>query len=397
MIKKLKVQNFKSFKELDLEFGQLNFVIGTNASGKSNLFDALRFLQGVGNKFSLSQIIDGKPKSATSEVWAPIRGGSTHLAFKGCGDMPIQFQVTMENSVSFDWGIEFDPTGARLINEKLDGIYGSHAVTNQAGHPVFRVAYHGKKAPGQPPRLEFESGRPVLPQFLDTQRGKKEERDRITKALHSLANMQRIDPLPSILREYSTPHFIERMGEHGENFAALVKTIAKDPDTKEAYLEWLQQLRPQEVEDIKVLTGAVGELMFCLEEGGKEFAAPVLSDGTLRFAAITAALFQPDMPGIMTIEEIENGIHASRLRLMMELLRSQSDCTDTQLFVTTHSPIVLAWLKEEEYQHTFYCMRDDATGESKVTPLTGIPHFNETIQKQPISDLFAEGWLEAAL
>jgi len=50
----------------------------------------------------------------------------------------------------------------------------------------------------------------------------------------------------------------------------------------------------------------------------------VLSDGTLRFAAIAAAFFQEDMPDILTIEEIENGIHASRLRLLVELLKTQT-------------------------------------------------------------------------
>ena len=61
-----------------------------------------------------------------------------------------------------------------------------------------------------------------------------------------------------------------------------------------------------------------------MRERGREWPAPTLSDGTLRFAAIAAAFFQLDMPGIITIEEIENGIHASRLRLLVELMRSQT-------------------------------------------------------------------------
>jgi len=35
-IKRIQVSNFKSFKELDLELGQFNVVIGANASGNSN-------------------------------------------------------------------------------------------------------------------------------------------------------------------------------------------------------------------------------------------------------------------------------------------------------------------------------------------------------------------------
>jgi predicted ATPase len=60
------------------------------------------------------------------------------------------------------------------------------------------------------------------------------------------------------------------------------------------------------------------------KERGINYPAPILSDGTLRFAAMTAAFFQPDMPDLITIEEIENGIHPSRLRLLLELLKTQA-------------------------------------------------------------------------
>jgi predicted ATPase len=83
--------------------------------------------------------------------------------------------------------------------------------------------------------------------------------------------------------------------------------------------------------------------------------------------------------------------------LLVELLRSQTAGGKTQVFVTTHSPLVLAWLKPEEYATTFYCSRDEETGESRITPLTEIPHFNEVVSTQPISDLLAEGWMETAL
>ena len=49
MIERIVIENFKSFKKVDLKLGRLNLFIGTNASGKSNFFDALRVLQGIGN------------------------------------------------------------------------------------------------------------------------------------------------------------------------------------------------------------------------------------------------------------------------------------------------------------------------------------------------------------
>jgi hypothetical protein len=68
-----------------------------------------------------------------------------------------------------------------------------------------------------------------------------------------------------------------------------------------------------------------------------------------------------------------------------------------QVMATTHSPLILAWLKPEEYETTFYCKRNEQTGESIIKPLTEIDNFQKIIAKQPISDLFAEGWMEAAL
>ena len=210
------------------------------------------------------------------------------------------------------------------------------------------------------------------------------------------SNVQHVAPDPERLRGYSDARLVQRMGDHGEDFAALVRTICQDAEAKDAYLAWLRQLRPEEVDDVGVLSGAVGEPLFMLREGGREFPAPVLSDGTLRFAAIAAAFFQPDMPRLMTMEEIENGVHPSRLRLLVELLRSQAETRGVQVFATTHSPTVLDWLEEEDYETTFLFRRDDATGESKVRSLADVPRFMEVMGKQPLSELFAEGWLEVA-
>jgi predicted ATPase len=406
MIERIQIENFKSLRHVDLALGALNLFIGTNASGKSNFFDALRVLQGIGNGFTISEILDGKPKSATSERWDGIRGGSAGACFAG-GEQGGEISITVSGRradkplQTWEFMIAFSPAEGRVTKERLKvggDIYNSDPVAkNLPTDPVFEVRYYGG-AQARPPHLKFERSRPVLGQFAKGNgKWKKSDAELASEVALLLANTQRVDPHPAELRRYSQAHQIQRMGEHGENFAALVKTLCQDAKAKDAYLSWLRQLRPAEVEDVGTLSGAVGEPLFMLKEGGKAFSALVLSDGTLRFAAITAALFQPDLPGLMTIEEIENGIHASRVRLLVELLRNRASSGKTQIMATTHSPIVLAWLQESEYQTTFFCKRDETTGESKICALPQVPHFSEVIKKQPISDLFAEGWLEAAL
>jgi len=406
MIEHIVIENFKSFKQVNLRLGRLNLFVGTNASGKSNFFDALRVLQGIGNGFTIHEILDGKPRSATSEVWEPIRGGSARASFSPGGEgQPTSFHVEGQfntpPSSAWSFSVGFSAREGRLCQERLtvdSGVYDSSPISNNPLEPFFEVRYYGGKK-SRPPHLKFEKARPVLTQMARGGNGKwtKGHTESADRLAHALANMQRIDPSPAVLRGYSLAHQIRRMGERGENFAALIRTICADAGSKAAYLTWLRELRPAEVDDVDTLSGAMGEPLFMLKEGGTEFPAPVLSDGTLRFAAVAAAFFQPDLPEIMTIEEIENAVHASRIRLLVELLRSQAAQGKVQIMATTHSPIVLAWLRPEEYATTFYCKRDEQTGESRICPLTEIPRFNEIIRRQPISDLFAEGWMEAAL
>lgn len=164
-----------------------------------------------------------------------------------------------------------------------------------------------------------------------------------------------------------------------------------------AFESWLKQLTPAELDRIKLMSGALREPLFAVEKGDRHIPALVLSDGTLRFAAMAAALFQPDMPDTLMIEEIENALHPSRLRLLMELLTSQAANGIPQVMATSHSPLALAWLNEDDYRTVFLCAKDEDTGATTITPFSSIPRLTELARKQSVADLFAEGWLESAL
>lgn len=408
-ITRIVIKNFKSLKHVELIPGTMNLLIGTNASGKSNFLEALRILQGVANGFTISEILDGKPPGATSEVWDGIRGGRSQTSFAGSdttGDVSVEVHGTLRGDGSLAWEflIAFSPTTGQVTREHLrigqgQYIYNSDAVEHwyTPGESTIDVRYYPGSRKNGPLTLRFENSRPVLGQLAAKSVCRIEHLHLTEGVAALLANMQHVDPSPSVLRGYSTAPHVLRMGDRGENFAALVNTICQDQKMKDAYLSWLRELRPEQVDNVGTLSGSIGEPMFMLSENGKQFPAPVLSAGTLRFAATVAAFFQPEMPAIMTIEEIENGIHASRLRTLVELLRSQSKHAKTQVFASTHSPTTLEWLHESEYRTTFLCSRDDSTGESTIRPLSEVPHFVEVVKKAPLSDLLAEGWLEMAL
>ena len=410
MIDRLVVENFKSLRRVDLKLGRFNLLIGANASGKSNFLDALRVLQGIGHGFTIGEILDGKPRSATTEVWDGVRGGSARACFAGkphetanqnarpaqTGE-EVKIEAYGDKMHLFWWfSTTLIPRRGRVAREHFRyRILGRVRRELDPGYDAeSRLRYFSEerdKAQDAP----FDATRPAIRQFagrgLDVQQ---EHSDAVSDVAALFANMQHVAPDPERLRGYSDARLAQRMGDHGEDFAALVRAICQDAEAKDAYLSWLRQFLPDEVGDVGVLSGAVGEPLFMLREGGREFPAPVLSDGTLRFAAIAAAFFQPDMPRLLTMEEIENGVYPSRLLLLVELLRSQVETRGAQVFATTHSPTVLDWIEEEDYRTTFLFRRDHATGESKVRSLADMPHVVDVVRKKRSSELLSEGWLE---
>jgi predicted ATPase len=416
MISELKIRNFKSLESVDLKLGHFNLLVGANASGKSNFLDALRFLQGVGNGFTLDEILDGKPPSSTNVKWDGIRGGSKLVAFRrkdGSAEEEIEIAGCILSTSLYEirrnglsYQLKFRPETHKLMQwlgtmechwHNDENIYLHYENVRSKG-----LAAGFDSTAREYSRLLKERNPSLTAQEVESRESLSPESFNLSPQavyaahiLDLLAKMQFLDPLPTALRNYSTN--VAQLGERGEGFAALIHDIESN-GSKPALLEWLKELRPDEISDLHAIPGAVNDFMAAVKEGVNEFPAPACSDGTLRFIALAAAFFQPSMPKILVIEEIEKGLHPSRLRLLLELMRSQSKRTGTQVFATTHSPTLLNWLTEEDRKTTFVCTRDAESGATKMRSLSEVPKLEELIKNNyNLDQLFEEGWLESVL
>ena len=122
MIERIVIENFKSLRSVDLTLGRVNLFIGTNASGKSNFLEALRVLEGIGNGFTIGEILNGKPRNATNEIWAGIRGGSKYACFSdpvGKDEVTIAAFGGLEGSHPMKWEyrITFSSNKEEIIDE----------------------------------------------------------------------------------------------------------------------------------------------------------------------------------------------------------------------------------------------------------------------------------------
>jgi hypothetical protein len=102
---------------------------------------------------------------------------------------------------------------------------------------------------------------------------------------------------------------------------------------------------------------------------GQRFSQRVLSDGTLRLLGLLT-LLETTAPGtLLAIEEPENGVHPSRARALLDILREAAageaegpDGPQAQILLTSHSPAVLAALLDRPRDIVFVDMVRDGTG-----------------------------------
>jgi len=304
--------------------------------------------------------------------------------------------------------VGLDPRNGVLSSESLrspaddrEKIYDTAPVDQPSpGDPYITArVYKGKGGGGgKAPHHKFSPHVAILKQLDGERAVTPANAELAAKASEALSDLQFLDASPALLRGYERLGS-RRMGDRGEYFASVVKTLSEDPATKDAYLSWLQNLTPTHVSDLHFFKTELGEVMFGVKENGLSEPVPALSlsDGTLRFAAIAAALFEPDPPAVLLVEEIENGVNATRLRLLAELLRQRSALGRPQVLVTTHSPLLLAYLPEELYANIVYVWRDTQDGSTRALPVTEVPHLQEVVKRTPLNELFAQGWMEAAL
>ena len=131
MITSLRLVDFKNFADENLRVGPFTVIVGTNASGKSNIRDAFRILYGIGRGYTLAEIISGKRGAGNQVEWAPIRGAANEVIRFGQPGFCLQVELKLGRSkVVYSIRVERDEdiqAGFRVTKEQLRfGGWGGH-------------------------------------------------------------------------------------------------------------------------------------------------------------------------------------------------------------------------------------------------------------------------------
>lgn len=101
MLRSLKLSRFKSFEEATLPLGPFTLLVGTNASGKSNVRDALRFLFGCAQGYTISEVVEGKWGDGGVRLWQGVRGGLKEIAWRGSRTFQLEAELEIKDSPTF--------------------------------------------------------------------------------------------------------------------------------------------------------------------------------------------------------------------------------------------------------------------------------------------------------
>ncbi len=323
----LKAQRYRSLRDVDIALEDLNVFIGTNASGKSSILDALRFLQeGI-------QYRDFKEPVSN-------RGGIVHLAWKGedAQQIDLAAQIKGDDHV-YEWSVRVsrrDGYDFSIQEEVSELPPGSPPITLLSADNGTGWWWSGEKQ-----RVKLKQNATACALAAASA----DETFPARQIAEFVGGWGFFDPSPFSLRRSWAGLEMSRLDAYGRNLAERLYDLRQSSSgifyqivsATQSVLGLPTALEPRESE---------GRYYFAQEEPGLRHLVHQIgtSSGTLRMLALMTALFEGAGSSLVGIEEPENHVHPTALGAFAEYLLKARD--RVQILVTTHSPILLDFLKD---------------------------------------------------
>ena len=343
LIRSIRLQNLLSYGSDTprLELEPLNVLIGPNASGKSNLIEALSLLA-----------------ATPRDLQAPIRegGGVGDWIWKGT-QKPAQasLDVTVyhpEGFMPLRHKLAFTEAGGRflLVDEAVENEQATGSSLSpyfyyayQRGHPAINVRTIADDSDARTERgLRREDVSPE--QSILSQRRDPDIYPELTYLASRYERMRFYREWN--LGRYTAPRLPQKTDLPGDilledagNLGLVLNDLQNRPDLKRLILERLRTFYDRITDVTTKIHG--GTVQIFLHEEGLKHPVPAtrLSDGTLRYLCLLAILCHPEPPSLVCIEEPELGLHPDVIPTIAEMLIDAA--RRTQLVVTTHSDVLV--------------------------------------------------------
>lgn len=448
MITRLEATRYRCFERLGVDVGDFRVLVGANGSGKTTLLDLPVLLGDLLRANNIAApFMDRRPElppraGSLNELVFAGRGSDFSLAVEARLPDVVQAKVlegmfarlrTEKSRLALQEDRRHWPThiryelGLRISNEQsLQVAYEYLFIFPESDGPDRRQAgFYGLSAEGKKHwhlTLKREIGydaefKPETPSTATKARAVKvglpetllamprvlfesEAEYPAARWLHSLLTTEAVflEPNWSAMRQASPPGQPKVITANGRNIPWLALDLKREgaPEgatadyRSERYGDWIAHVQtalPQ-VADIEVREREDDHHAYFVVSyrGDFKVPSPGLSDGTLRILTLTLLPYLSKQPAILVTEEPENGIHP---RAIEAVLQSLSSMYDSQVWVSSHSPVVLARAKLEQ----LLCARLANEGGVEMVAGTDHPRLQEWRGGIDLGSLFAAGVL----
>lgn len=405
MLTEFTLENFKSYKKSRLPFGALTVLIGANAAGKSNAIEALRFLSWLAQGQKLTTI-----QYAVNNADRIIRGRVDDLCHPGESSFTIgcHLDSTEWNQLDIILNVregELHIISERIVNSTVKTtqipLYDLTKPSQGIGTDV-EVSYNNFTKGKNKPRVTCSDGMAIFvqlntPAHFDAKYKSSQKiiPNVVSEYQRVLQNILFLDPVPAKMREYSFKSD-KRLQEDGTNLSSvLFRLWNNQPENQQTILNLIQSLPEQAIEGLDFIFGPRDEVMVRLTEnfGNKQrnCEAALLSDGTLRVLAITAAMLSATEGSLVVIEEIDNGVHPHRAKHLLTSIRDIAEQRHLRVLLSTHNPALMDALPDEALGDVVFCYRDPEAGDSRLVRLGDMYDFPGLILQGPLGQLVTTG------
>lgn len=411
-------RNWKSFADARLPLAPLTVLIGANASGKSNAIEGIRLLSMLAQGNKLHQILadmDGNN--------SPLRGGRDNLAYHGHSQFTLGYDRGNVDWRRLELTLARQNGGLHLVQERVldtEQMLPLYKVSDLASgigpgrEEQLQVKYLSAPDQWAPEAVTCSDQRALFVQLdgpADLPVGQAWARQTIpavtTDLWYQLSRIVFLDASASAMRGYAQP--TNRLQPDGSNVSGVLERLCSAQTeiparaaerNRVAVLGFVQSLPEQHIVDIGFVREPLGKVLVELTEtfGGVErkVNATVLSDGTLRVLAIAAAILTAAAGSMVVVEEIDNGVHPSRVGHLMTHIRTLALHHGVHVLVTTHNPALLDALPSEAVPDVVVCYRDPQDGTSKLSRLEDLPDYVALTARGTVGEAMTSGALERA-
>lgn len=411
-ITKIKVENFKSYEKFEIDLNNLNYIIGGNASGKSNFVSILKFfydiveygiddailLQG-GIKYLLNS---NSNKNSTILLNFVVNLKEEHQRILGI--FPVQKIIYLPNNFSYTLKIKPNEKGEgykvskeKLIIEfsKFKKLKDKFKYTNKFSLDIVKNA--SGKISDNLNKKSLDDGNELIDLEYILEFIKREDTLLLNNFFTALRIFYRYNSKIKIynfdvnlLKSPSSIVARSELEENGANLVNIIQQLLKNKENKKKLTKIIKMILPF-VDDIKVENNVNKSLFFKVKESynDNEFPSYMLSDGTVNILAVIVALYFQDTKEIIVLEEPERNIHPKLLSTLVSILEDVS--SRKQIFVTTHNPYII---KEANLKDVILISRNQ-DGISQVSKPVNDSNVKIFLQNDlGIEDLFVDGILK---